>query len=151
MPGVNALPASMRDLAQRLLVLEAGRAAAGEDGPGAPRGETHESVRVLEKLRDSLGRFAGSQGFASLFRRALALARADIPSIPNLRVRPDGAIEGFEQLANGADDGDAAVAVTAHLLGLLNTFVGEQLTLQLVRDAWPDAALDQQQKQAVST
>lgn len=141
-PGLNASPASMRDLARRLLVLEAGQATKGKD--------THESVRVLEKLRDSLGRFAGPEGFASLFRRALVLARADIPSIPNLRIGADGAIEGFEQLVTGADDGDAAVAVTAHLLGLLTTFVGEQLTLRLVRDVWPDAALDQQQKQAIS-
>ena len=31
--------------------------------------------------------------------------------------------------------------VVAHLLGLLVTFIGEPLTLRLVRDAWPDASV----------
>ena len=39
--------------------------------------------------------------------------------------------------------GEAAVAITAHLLGLLVTFIGEPLTLRLVREAWPDASLDE--------
>ena len=38
---------------------------------------------------------------------------------------------------------EAAVAITAHLLGLLVTFIGEPLTLRLVREAWPDASLDE--------
>jgi hypothetical protein len=35
---------------------------------------------------------------------------------------------------------DAAVAITAQLLGLLVTFIGEPLTVRLVREAWPDAS-----------
>ena len=38
---------------------------------------------------------------------------------------------------------DAAVAIIAHLLGLLVTFIGEPLTLRLVGEAWPDALLDE--------
>ena len=34
-------------------------------------------------------------------------------------------------------------AVVAHLLGLLVTLIGEPLTRQLVRDEWPDAAVDE--------
>ncbi len=30
-----------------------------------------------------------------------------------------------------------------HLLGLLVTFIGEPLTLALVREAWPDISLDE--------
>lgn len=125
----------MQVLARRLLALEAASQAATDM-------YTHESVRVFDKLRTSLGRFAGPEGFASLLRRALTLARADVPHLPSIKVQANGSVEGLEQLA---DDGgaDAAAAITAHLLGLLVTFVGEPLTLRLVRDAWPDASLSE--------
>lgn len=48
----------------------------------------------------------------------------------------DGSFEGLEQ---GSDD--AVLAVIAQFLGLLVTFVGEPLTLRLVRDAWPEASV----------
>jgi hypothetical protein len=100
-------------------------------------------VRVFEKLRISLARFAGPDGFASLLRRALVLARAEVPALQSVEAKADGSIEGFERVAAQVGDGgaDAAVAIIAHLLGLLVTFVGESLTLRLVRDAWPDAPL----------
>jgi hypothetical protein len=40
------------------------------------------------------------------------------------------------------DDVEATVALTAHFLELLVTFVGEALTLRLLREAWPDALLN---------
>jgi hypothetical protein len=39
----------------------------------------------------------------------------------------------------GAEDG---VILLSELLGLLMIFIGEALTLQLVRAVWPDATLD---------
>ena len=65
---------SIRDLARRLLAVEAASQSAAD-----PR--VHEAVRVCEKLRISLTRFAGADGFASLLRRALALARAEVPAL----------------------------------------------------------------------
>ena len=126
---------SIRDLARRLLAVEA--ASQSASGP-----HVHEAVRVCEKLRISLTRFAGSDGFTSLMRRALALARADVPSLQTVKLRPDGSLEGLEVLAVDATNGgpEAAVAITAHVLGLLKTFIGEPLTLRLVREAWPVAS-----------
>ena len=127
-----------RDLARRLLAVEAASKC-------APNAHVHEAVRVCEKLRISLTRFAGSDGFASLLRRALTLARADEPLVETIKVKPDGSLEGLEALAADTTNGgpEAAVAITAHLLGLLVTFIGEPLTLRLVREAWPDATLDE--------
>jgi hypothetical protein len=53
-------------------------------------------------------------------------------------------LEGLEALAasDPAVGIEAAVAITAHLLGLLVTLIGEPLTVRLVRDAWPDTAWD---------
>jgi hypothetical protein len=57
-----------------------------------------------------------------------------------------GCLEGFEHpqadTGTGAQN-EAAVAITANLLGLLVSFIGEPLTLQIVRDAWPETALDE--------
>ena len=64
----------MRDLARRLL-------GCGGSEPEHTGSHVHEAVRVCEKLRISLTRFAGADGFASLLRRALALARAEVPSL----------------------------------------------------------------------
>jgi len=109
--------------------------------------QVHEAAVVSEKLRIPLTRFAGAEGFAALLRRALVLASADVPSVENLKVGPEGRLEGFEKLAadpRAASAGsEAAVAITAHLLGLLGTFIGEPLTLRLVREAWPETSLDE--------
>ena len=125
----------MRDLARRLLA--ASRSTADP--------QVHEAVLVNEKLRITLTQFAGADGFASLMRRALALASAEVLSLQNVRVGADGRLEGFEQLA--ADDeseaGEAAVEITAQMLVLLVTFIGEPLTRRLVLLAWPDTSLDE--------
>ena len=122
----------MRDLARRLL-------AASQIASG-PR--VHEAVLVSERLRISLARFAGAAGFASLLRRALVLACGDVPSLQSVKIGADGRLEGFEQLdtPTGALEGEAAVAITAHLLGLLVTFIGESFTLRLLRESWPDTS-----------
>ena len=127
----------MRDLARLLLAVET----ASESDTDA---HGHEAVRFCEKLRISLTRFAGADGFTSLLRRALTLARADVPSIQTLKVKPDGHLEGLDVLVADATAGgpEMAVALATHLLGLLVTFVGEPITLRLVRDAWPDTVWD---------
>ena len=56
----------------------------------------------------------------------------------SVKLTAEGRLEGFEQGGN-----EGAVAITAHLLGLLATFIGEPLTLRLVREAWPEASFDE--------
>lgn len=127
---------SIRRLARQLLAVEV--TAHGTDAQGQ-----HEALRVCEKLRISLTRFAGADGFAALLRRALALARAEVPSLSRITLEPDGSIKGFEALAAHEADGGraAAVALISDLLGLLVTFIGEPFMLRLVREAWPDLSL----------
>ena len=125
----------MRGLSRRLL----------EANQIAPDQNVHEAVVVSEKLRIPLTRFAGAEGFASLLRRALVLASEEVPTLQNIRVGSDGRLEGFELLTaekgTAGTGSEAAVALTAHLLGLLRTFIGESLTLKLVNEAWPDVWL----------
>ena len=126
----------MRDLARRMLAAEAASQSATD-------AHVNEGVRVCEKLQVSLTRFAGADGFTSLLRRALALARAEVPALQRIEVKPDCSI--LEQLAADSSKGatDAAVAIIAHLLGLLVTFIGAPLTVRLVGEAWPAALLDE--------
>ena len=132
----------MRDLARRLLA-----ASQTGSGPHVP-----EVVAVIERLQISLAKFAGDAGFTSLLRRALVLASADVPSLQSVKIGADGRLDGVEQLAadtgTNALGGEAAVALTAHLLGLLVTFIGEPLTLQLLRESGPDTRITFKSREA---
>ena len=123
----------MLDLARELVALEA-------TNQTAPESHMNEAVRACEKLRIILTRFAGVDGFTALLRRALVLACVDVPSLRSVNVKVDGRLEGLaEALADGTKGKTpAGTAIIARLLDLLVTFVGESLTLQLVREAWPD-------------
>lgn len=127
----------MRGLARRLLASEASH-------PSDSYQNLYGAMQVCEKLRLSLTRFAGADGFASLLRRSLALARAEVPSLNRITVNSDCSMDGLDALVAAEDDGgvEAAVALAAHLLGLLVTFIGEPLTQRLVRESWPDASFD---------
>ena len=131
---MDAPSPSMRDLATRLLALEA--------ASGAPD-HAQEATRVCERLRVSMMRFAGAEGFVALLRRALVLARAEFPELQNVRIGAEGRMEVLDQGGAPAANlgAEAAAAIAAHLLGLLATFIGEPLTLRLMREAWPDEPL----------
>ena len=134
---MDAPSSSTRDLARRLLAVEAASKSAAD-------ARVHEAVRACEKLRVSLTRFAGPDGFASLLRRSLALARAEVPALQAVNFKSNGSLEGLEAVAADPNNGgpDAAVAIITHLLGLLITFIGAAMTVRLVGEAWPDALLD---------
>jgi len=130
----------MRDLAHRLLTYEA---AAGE----ASNGMEPPALRVYQKLRESLGEFAGSVAFQSLASRALVLARAEAPSLSAARVAADGSLQGLGehelQLDMNKDRaGEGGFILIARLLGLLLVFLGESLTLSVLRAKWPESALN---------
>jgi hypothetical protein len=116
-------PPEMRDLAHRLLTYEAGSGKTSESKEAT-------TLRVYEKLRQSLGVFAGSAGFQSLASRALALAKS----------------EAQIDIDKDRDDeypaGERGTILIARLLGLLLIFLGKALTLSLLLNAWPGAAFD---------
>jgi hypothetical protein len=146
-------PPEMRDLAQRLLTYEANTGNTSEPAEST-------ILRVYEKLRHSLGEFAGTTAFHSLASRALAMARSEIPNLKTAQVSADGALRGLgrglghglsefgpqfdpeEESANEQPAGDEGIAVIARLLGLLLIFLGEPITLRLLRIAWPGEIFD---------
>jgi hypothetical protein len=133
-------PPEMRDLAHRLLAYEA-----VADKTSEPVGSA--VLRVYEKLRKSLGEFAGTAGFQSLASRALTLARPEAPGLSAVRVTSDGSLQGLGEIDPQIDmekdrAGEGGIILIARLLGLLRIFLGEALTLSLLRNAWPGAAFD---------
>jgi|SRR5579863_2608213 len=136
---MTTLP-EMRDLAQRLLHHEA---SAGNTS------EPAESItfRVYEKLRGSLCVLVGAAGFQALATRALTLARSEVPGLGAVQVAADGRLQtvsGIESpMTTGGDWMDVeGVIFISSLLGLLLLFLGEALTMNLLRNVWPDAAFD---------
>ena len=121
----------IREFAQRLVAYEA----VGDNPSGA---NTSAGFRVAEKLRRSVSTLAGSSGFRSLLARALTLAKAKVPRLSAVHVKPDGSLEVLRELGNQDQAAEAGVILIAQLLGLLVTFIGESLMLSLVLDAWPD-------------
>jgi hypothetical protein len=139
--GLNMTAApGMQDLAQRLLAYEAGLSKTSE--PMEP-----PTTRVYKKLRRSLGEFVGAAGFQSLASRALTLARPGTPSLNAVRITEDGSLQGPGEIENqfaiGIDlAGEGGIILIARLLGLLRIFLGEALTLRLLRNEWPGEVFD---------
>ena len=135
---MSAASPEIQDLARRLLGFEA-----AHDNSSDARLDV--AVQVVEELRMRLIKFAGVDGFRSLLSRALTLSKAEVPSLSLVRVSANGSLEGFDGIGQSQEGGaarQAGIVLVAHLLALLVTFIGEPLTLRLVRDAWPDASMD---------
>jgi hypothetical protein len=136
---MTALP-QMRDLANRLLDYEAGMGKASES-VGSP------ALRVYEKLRQNLSSFAGATAFQSLAFRALTQAKSETSALWAVQVAADGSLQGLgtidAQTEMGQDwAGERGIILIARLLGLLRIFLGEALTLSLLRSAWPSEVFD---------
>lgn len=115
-----------RELAQRLLAYEEVKAGQGTE-------DMHAVTLVCDKLRHPLTTLAGPSGFRSLLARALTLAKQESPVLGAWEIKPDGSLAGM----NG-EAAESGVVLIAQLIGLMITFIGESLTLRLLRDIWVD-------------
>ena len=123
----------MRGFAKRLLEYETLRNESSE-------ANTPAGFHVTDKLRAQLATLMGKVGFRALLSRALALANAEVPWLRAVHVKADGSFEGLDELGAQVDPDEifeGRVVLLAQLLGLLVTFIGEELTLRLVREVWP--------------
>jgi hypothetical protein len=127
----------LRELASRLIAYET-----GEDGHGAFK--TARAIQVSEKLRPQLATIMGNRGFQALVSRSLALAKTTAPGLNGVQVNPVGTVEGAEALHKQlapSEFSECSIVLLAQLLGLMVAFIGTELTLWLVREAWPGAPL----------
>jgi hypothetical protein len=126
----------MRNFAERLIAYETG---------GTECSETQALFQVCEKLRPVLVTLMGTGGFRALLSRALALANGEVHWLRAVEVRKDGSVDGAEVLEAklGQEElFEGRVVLVGQLLGLLVAFIGENLTLRLVRETWPKVSLN---------
>jgi hypothetical protein len=92
-----------------------------------------------------LATLVGNEAFRALLAHALALAEAEVPGLRFVRVKSDGKLEMSEEIrARVKTDQhfEGKVVLVAQLLGLLVAFIGEKITLRLVREGWPNVAFN---------
>jgi hypothetical protein len=130
----------MRDLAARLIAFELNAGESSEPIESA-------ALRVYKKLRQSISAFAGAAAFQSLAFRALSQVQSEVPRLWAVQVAEDGSLEGLNDIRSQIDNdmdlaGEEGTILIARILNLLHIFLGEALTLSLLRDAWPVTAFD---------
>ena len=82
----------------------------------------------------------GVADYRSLLSRALTLAKLEAPSLSAVQVTTDGSLQDLSETGSQIDQergGEGGVILLGQLLGLLLTFFGAALTLQLVEDVSP--------------
>ena len=134
----NRATPKMRNFAEHLLAYEARSIKSSES-------KARAGFFVAEKLRSHLVTFLGNVGFRALLSRALVLTNAEIPWLRAVHVKADGSLEGLDKLEAQIDSEEMAagkVVLLAQFLGLLEAFIGEHLTLQLVCEVWPQLAFN---------
>jgi hypothetical protein len=114
-------------------------------GNKSSEARTRAAFHVCETLRPHLATLVGNAGFRALLARTLALAGAEVRWLRAVRVKADGSLEGLEEpYAQLSPDEflEGHVVLLAHLIGLLVAFIGENLTLRLLREIWPKVPLE---------
>src|SRR5207253_1438813 len=115
---VNPLAQSQLERARRLVAHEAG------------------AGRVYDRLHEHLAHLVGEAGVDALFARSASLVQGEFAGLARSSI--------FERAAalrslvhSEALAPEPAIALFATFLSLLTTFIGERLTIQVLRSAWP--------------
>jgi hypothetical protein len=117
------------------------------ESEGTAEGIAAAARRAYDELAHAATPLIGQIGVVALAARALHLAQQEHPWLSQAP-ESDPANEPFAQVVASASRQDPAMAtegtatVFATLAGLLVTFIGEALTMSLLRKAWPDAFAD---------
>ena len=133
----QATPATRR-LARYLLKLEM-------KASDEPEGGAKVALRVFDKLQNYLSKLIGMAGFQALLARALTLAKSESRWLEAVHIQANSHLIGFTETALKYPNQvvtDGNVALVSQFIELLNTFIGEALTLRLVNDVWPEAQLN---------
>ena len=128
---------AQRDLARWLMAVEM-------SALPAPAAVQDAAENVCQKLSRRLARVITLPGYSALLARALHLARAEFPILDGVRAgtTADQCLDGLSQWTENVEPSqmrEALTAVLAGILGLLDTFIGRDLSVRLIRDVWPDA------------
>jgi len=100
------------------------------------------TFRVLERLTRQLTPIIGPSGVVAVYARGVHLAKRQFPWLPPVSaVESDGSFADVRlsmQKQDARVATEAAFAVLIAISDLLESFIGESLTSQLLSGAWPD-------------
>jgi hypothetical protein len=117
--------------ARRLLAHEA--AAGSTDGLA-----TTAACRVYDKLHAHLAPLVGVAGVQLLFARSAKLAQGEFAFFAEISIFEDSTkLRERLQAQDPAVATESAAALFGTFFALLTTFIGERLTGQVLRSAWP--------------
>jgi hypothetical protein len=123
--------ATQMELARRLLARE------GLSDGGAAE-EATAAERVYDKLSARLAVLLGPLGVRALFARSARLVEPEYPRLAELAtIEGVTNLRGCLQTLDPAVATETAVALFGTFLALVTTFVGDRLTTELLRGAWP--------------
>jgi hypothetical protein len=118
-------------------VESARRLLAHEGAAGSADGDaTTAAGRVYDKLQAHLAPLVGASGVQSLLVRSAKLAQGDFTGLAEVSLF-EGSTKLRERLYAHDSTIESAAALFATFLALLTTFIGERLTTQVLRSAWP--------------
>ncbi|HEY0371821.1 MAG TPA: hypothetical protein VGD79_07450 [Thermoanaerobaculia bacterium] len=134
-PLKNTVPA-LHDVARRAI------AAHGEGADADPSKATERACGALFGVLETA---MGPSGLEALLRRAVQITARERPWLGSVTIgaSADCPLSGLSEAAGALDVKDALegyAALLANVLGLLNSFIGEDLTMRFVRHAWPNVS-----------
>ena len=128
----------MRDFAERLIAHET-------RGNKSSETKTPAAFHVCEKLRPHLATLMGNAVFGRSFRARSRWPMRKFPGCARCMSKRMALWKGWTNLTRKLARrrlSEGSVVLLAQLLGLLVAFIGEDLTLRLVREVWPKLSLD---------
>ena len=135
---MNRATPKLRDFAERLISVGLIETESSASKPPAV-------FMVIENLRPLLAQVVGALGFSAVLSRALAIASADVAWLRAVHVKPDGSLDGLDDLEAKVDSNEISegrIVLLAEFVGLLVVLIGERLVLQLVHQAMPKVSKD---------
>lgn len=120
-------------------------------GPSADAAAVAKAARqAYDDLTGVLVPLIGQVGIEALTTRAMHLAQIDYQSDNGVEAEKlaSGQIRHWLERQDPATASDAAATMLSALGGLLVTFIGEPLTMRLLRKAWGDGFPDAAQENA---
>jgi hypothetical protein len=105
---------------------------------GASADATTAAGRVYDKLHAQMAPLVGDAGVQLLFVRSAKLARGEFARLTEVSI-PEASTKLREtlQAQDPALATESAVALFGTFFALITTFIGERLTIQVLRTAWP--------------
>lgn len=130
-PNLKSAPPELRKLSRRLLEHQAANLS-------HPQALSDTAGSVCQKLQEKLVTLIGTDGCRVLIARAWVLTRREFPDLNSIETKESCHLQGSMRGLDPDQAMEAQVVMLANLLWLLMIFIGEDLSMHLMYELWPD-------------